>query len=137
MSLTIERPPTAGAPPELPPYLRKRRGGPERRVVILPDMRLIMHQSVVGSAVDDWQTVIYQWMVRITGAENIFSPEATWEGAHISTRRYRRWLETYETPDGIPPHIQFAGRMPHTPPPAPPDPTLFERWKAYAQETFV
>lgn len=131
MSVTIERPPTAGAPPALPPFLQKRRGGPERRVIILPCLLRIEQRTKLLDSANNWQTIVYQWMTRIVG-ESLWDPEAKWELTHTSTRRYRSWLETYEWKDGIPPHIQFGGAIEA----GQGDPTFYDRWKAYAKEMF-
>lgn len=132
MTLTIERPPVTGAPPELPPFLRKRRGGPERRVIILPDIVRIEQQTKIYDRENNWITIVYQWMDRVIG-ESLFDPASTWECTHTSTRRYRQWLETYEMKDGIAPHIQFGGAIEA----GTGDPTFHPRWVKYAQETFA
>lgn len=118
-------------PPDLPPFLRKRRGGPNRRVLILPDLLRIEQQTTILDREHNWQTTIYQWMVRVTG-ENFWDPEAKWELAHTSMRRYRNWLETYEMVDGIPPHIQFCGAIEA----GERDETFYPRWREYAKELF-
>ena len=128
----IERPPAVGAPPQLPPSLRRRRGGPERRTIILPNLFRAESATKIRDLENNWITIIYQWMDRVTG-ESVFDLAATWECAHISTRRYRQWLETYQHENGIPPHIGFGGAIMS----GEGDPTFYPRWQAYARETFV
>lgn len=133
MVAVIDKPPiVGGAPPELPPFLRKRRSGPERRQIIMPDMIRLEQQTNLMDQENNWQTTIYQWMVRITG-ESIWDVDAKWELAHTSMRRYRQWLETYEFIDGIPPHVQFGGAIEA----GTGDPTFYPRWREYAKEMFA
>lgn len=122
----------ATCPPILPPFLRGRRDEPERRIIILPDIIRIEDSESLYDHSNNWITTIYHWMNRVTG-ECMFSPDARWECAHTSSRRYRQWLETYETKDNIPPHIQFGGAIKS----GSGDPTFHSRWLAYARETFA
>lgn len=111
-------------PPELPPYLR----GPERRrpnIFIVPDIR--MCETRTRTQHDNCWTVHYVWMNRVWGFYEKF------EVAHVNSRRYRQWLETYEMKDGIPPHIQFGGAVVA----GEGDPEFYNRWAAYARETFA
>jgi hypothetical protein len=112
------------APPILPPYLR----GPERRregVFIVPDIRLVETQTRTRH--DNTWTIHYVWMNRVWGFFDKL------EIAHVNSRLYRQWLETYEMKNGIPPHIQFGGAVVA----GSGDPDFHTRWVAYAQEAFV
>ncbi len=130
--LLEERPKLSGQPPVLPPFLRKR-GGPERRVVILPDITRIEGATHLRDYENNWITIVYEWMNRVTTSDSILSPNSRWETAHTSMRRYRQWLEIYEAKDGLPPHIQFGGAIEA----GEGDPTFYSRWQAYAREMFV
>jgi hypothetical protein len=125
MTLTIDRPPTTGTP-DLPPFLRKK--GPERgRWIIMPDIRLAGCSHQFHSTENNWITVCYTHMIRFRGV---------FEDLEMSTiyhRRYRNWLETYECPDGIPPHIAFGGAIVA----GEADPTFKPRWNEYARLHFV
>jgi hypothetical protein len=125
--MTIERPPTSSVPPELPPFLTKRRGGGRPRRIIMPSMMHVEQVMRLPDREENWYTLIYRWMMRWDLEANEAELTVT------STRRYRQWLETYETDDGIPPHICFGGAIEA----GAPDPTFHSRWKKYAQETFV
>ena len=118
--------------PPLPPYLTRRRGGPERRTIILPDISRVETSIKIYDRQNNWITTIYQWMNRVVG-EGIFDPQSKWWTAHICTRAYRNWLQTYETKDGIPPHISFGGAIEA----GERDITFKDRWTDYARETFV
>jgi len=132
MTITIGRPIIISAePPELPPFLQRKRG-PGRRVVILPDILRIENQTRIFDRKSNWITIVYHWMNRVTG-ESIFDPATKWETTHTSTRRYRQWLETYHTDDGIPPHISFGGAIEA----GERDETFHCRWQDYARETFA
>jgi hypothetical protein len=128
--LVVDKPPITGAPPILPPFLTPDKR-PERRIIILPDLCRIESQQVLKDFTHNWQTCISQWMMRITNG-SVLEGSGTWEFAHTHTRRYRQWLETYETPDGIPPHIQFGGAIEA----GERDTTFYPRWCAWAKETF-
>ena len=129
MTLVLEREPTTGSP-ILPPYLRKK--GPERRrVIILPDIIRIEQATDVFDHQNNWKTTVYQWMDRIIG-DSVFDPTATWQCAHITTRTYRQWLETYDTENGLPPHISFGGCIVA----GEADLTFYPRWLEYAKATF-
>lgn len=131
MTALLDKPPVCGAPPPLPPFLR-RRGRPERRTIIIPDIIRIEHATHLRDYENNWITIIYQWMNRVRGG-GLFDPDSRWECAHTSTRRYRQWLETYETDDRIPPHISFGGAIEA----GQGDPTFYPRWQEYARETFA
>lgn len=117
-------------PPNLPPYF-KRRDEPERRIRIVPSILRMEYSSRIRDYKNNWTTIVYYWMDRIEG-KSIFNP-TSWNTAHISTRLYKQWLETYSFKDGIPPHIQFGGAIES----GKGDPTFYQRWKEYAKETFV
>lgn len=110
-------------PPELPPYLQKK--GPERGgYIILPD--LCRADVFNKTQHDNCWTIHYVWMMRVWGHfEKI-------ERTHVNSRVYKRWLETYTPDHNIPPHIQFGGAIVA----GEPDPEFYNRWVAYAQETF-
>ena len=57
-----------------------------------------------------------------------------WEVAHVNSRRYRAWLESYDlnARGGVPPHIEFGGAVVS----GAADPTFKDRWTVYALETF-
>jgi len=124
----LDKPPvTGGDLPPLPPYLQpKRRGGGGRRV-ILPCLMRAHLTLVVPDRRFNWVTIVYHYMTRWDFDEGIV------ETAIVPTRRYRNWLQTYETDDGVPPHVAFGGKIE----PSDPDPTMFERWQRYAKEQFV
>ncbi len=126
----IDRPPIVGSPP-LPPMLQKRRGGPERRTIILPDIFRAEVCTRIRDTENNWITLVYQWMNRIVG-EGVFDPDSRWQFAHTSMRRYHQWLETYHSDDGIPPHISFGGAIVA----GERDETFHSRWQQYARETF-
>lgn len=122
---------SATEPPELPPFLR-RRGEPRREVIIIPDIWYAEQVMRIHDHENNWITLIYGWMNRVSGG-GILCPDSRWEGAHVSTRRYRNWLETYETKSGIPPHIGFGGAIEA----GTGDPTFYSRWQDYARGTFA
>lgn len=110
-------------PPALPPFLEGKRE-PRREYVIMPDIRNVEIQSKTQH--ENCWTIHYVWMMRMYGAfERI-------EVAHVNSRRYRQWLETYPMPDGIPPHIAFGGAIV----PGEGDPEFYNKWKEYARRTF-
>lgn len=118
------RPAAPGTLPPLPPYLqpRKRRG----RYAIVPD--IARGEVRTKTRENNCWTIHYVWMVRIELSSG------TVEGpVHVNTRAYRNWLETYEPPHGIPPHICFGGAVESV---GEADPTFHDRWVAYAKETF-
>lgn len=128
MDDVIDKPPIdAGKPPELPPYLRhKRRGnGPIR---ILPSLGHASLRSKTMDADRTWWTLHFIWMIRVN-VETGFV-----EGpVHRDSRQYRNWMETYDPPEGVPPHVVFGGAVN----PGPPDPTFHSRWVEYVKEHFV
>jgi hypothetical protein len=127
--LTIDRPPTVGNLPPLPPYLQSKRR-PGRGVIITPDI-LLMHQSQkITDINNNWITIVHNWMNRIQGS--LFDTDCKIEIAHSHSRRYHQWLETYEMTDGIPPHIQYGGCIES----GKGDPTFLPRWTQWAKETF-
>lgn len=122
----------SGEPPQLPPYLRKRGGGGGRRILIIPNLLCIQRQTVIPDPVNNWTTVIYQWMDRLM--TSIDEPTDTRiELANINTRVYRQWLETYTTSDGVPPHIHFGGAIKG----GLGDKSVYPRWCEYARSTFI
>lgn len=127
----LNKPPIS-APPDLPPFLTKKKGPERRRIIIIPDLRFMegTYQKVYDHE-NNWITIIYAYMNRVIG-EGIFDPSAHWEFANVHTRRYRMWLETYEMKNGIPPHISFGGAIES----GQGDPTFLSRWQDYARETF-
>src|ERR1700741_5558785 len=111
-------------PPQLPPILRDSDKRPERDYVIAPD--IMCCEIVTKTQHDNCYTLHYVWMSRIWGAfEKI-------EIAHVNSRTYRQWLDTYDMPNGIPPHIQFGGAVVA----GARDPTFHARWVAYVRKTF-
>lgn len=126
----IDKPPVSGGLPPLPPFLKPRRK-PERRVVILPAISFITCQKLIKDFENNWQTVVYEYVDRITG-ESIFDPNVIVETAYSHSRQYRQWLETYELKEGIPPHVQFGGAIES----GQPDPTFYPRWRDWASKYF-
>lgn len=124
MNDTIDRkPPTISAdPPELPPYLRKRRKG-NGRFIIVPDLRRL---DMTLTRFDNMWTVHFFWMVRL----DLVSGECI--RTHVNTRLYRSWLETYETNTGVPPHIACGGPVA----PIDLDVETINRWVQYVRKTF-
>lgn len=123
--LLKEPPVVSGDPPELPPYLqRRRRGNGPLRIMPSP-----WHAAICDRTQwDNCWTLHYRWMVRYHLEEGLM------EGpVHVNTRIYRRWLETYEFENDIPPHVRFGGAVD---PLGEPDPEFFNKWVKYAQEMF-
>ena len=124
-TITID-PPIAGGLPPLPPFLQpKRRDG--GRWIILPDICRLDATDTVFDRNNNWKTDIYRYMSKFDTETKTFI-----DLAHTSTRKYRQWLETYQTEDGIPPHISFGGAIVA----GKGDPTFHSRWKEYALATF-
>jgi hypothetical protein len=122
----LERPPVDTTPPALPPFFR-RKGGPDRKRIILPDIaRADISSKTLHEGV--W-TIHWVWMARWDMSSGHY------EVAHVNTRRYRQWLdEDYDQPsNGIPPHIQFGGARIPTPD-QPKD--IYTPWVAYAKKAF-
>lgn len=128
--LVIDKPPVAGSPPILPPYLRPKEH-PERKTIIIPDLCRLGSAQLLKDYKNNWQTEIHIWMIRVQG-EGMFDAGARWEMAHTQSRRYRQWLETYKTSNGVPPHINFGGAIEA----GEGDPTFYPRWVEWATETF-
>ena len=127
MDDVIDKPPVDGAPPELPPYLhRKRRGnGPIR---IMPSVAHVHLRSKTIDHNREWWTLHYIWMIKVNIETGYM------EGpVHRDSRTYRKWLETYDPPKGIPPHILFGGPVTAREP----DPTSYARWIDHVKEHFV
>lgn len=131
MENVIDRPPTDTTPPALPPFLTHKRGPERRRVFIVPDICRAEQRTRLFDPTNNWITIVYQWMVRIEG-DSVGDPAAEWELAHTSMRRYRQWLETYETDNGLAPNIQFGGGIRS----GLADPTFYGRWLEHAKKTF-
>ena len=112
-------------PPALPPILGGGDRRPRREVRIMPDFT--MAECRTKTRHDNCWTLHYVWMVRFEG----FFEKL--QVAHVNSRVYRRWLETYPMPDGIPPHIAFGGAVEA----GKPDPDFYNKWKAYARRTFA
>lgn len=112
---------------DLPPFLK----GPERRkprFYILPDITRVETRSLTQA--DNCWTIHYVWMTRVN------TDTGEWEAAHVNTRRYKQWLDTYECPTGekiIPPHIAFGGAVEPIPGG---DPEFYNKWLKYARKTF-
>lgn len=135
--LVIDKPPLVTDPPILPPYLRKK-GGPGKRVVIVPDLIRVEQSHEIFDHENNWQTTIYHWMNRITvfGEGSFIDPstKSTWEVAHSQSRCYRQWLENYDLTqyDGIVPHVQFGGAIKT----GESDPEFYYRWCQWAKKFF-
>lgn len=114
-----------GLPP-LPPFLQPKRR-PHGRYIIVPDISRGECRDRLSSYDNNWYTLVYRWMIRIE------AESGQMEFAHTATRRYRAWLETYQTDTGIAPHIAFGGAIEA----GEGDPTFHGRWIAYARELFV
>ena len=128
--LVIDKPILSSVPPELPPYL-KRKGEPRRRVIIMPSLEPGRGSTqLIKDFNNNWQTVVHNHMIRITHVEG---QEDVVEFAHSHSRRYRDWLSTYETTNGVPPHIMFSGCIES----GQGDPTFKSRWEAWAREMFA
>lgn len=114
----LERPPTV-----LPPRGEGDRR-PRREWIIMPDIR---HCEIrTKTQHNNCWTIHYVWMNKFHGMfEDL-------QIAHVNSRRYRQWLDTYDMPDGIPPHIQFGGAVVS----GTGDPKFHSRWVEYVQRTF-
>jgi hypothetical protein len=124
MQDVLERDPVMASPPSLPPYLQRRKG-PERRWIVLPD---ISRCHVTTRTVHDGvYTIHYVWMARWD------LDRGDYEIAHVNTRKYRQWLDTFETDDKVPPHIQFGGAV-TADPENPQD--IYTPWVEHARRTF-
>lgn len=117
--LLLEKPPTL--PPIFDPGPRRDRDRP----IIMPDIMRCELRSKTQH--DNCWTIHYVWMDRVWG----FFDRV--EVAHVNSRAYRAWLDTYPMPDGIPPHISFGGAVVA----GERDPEFYNRWKAYARRTFA
>lgn len=111
------------SPPDLPPFLTpKRRGRGEW--IIMPD--IVGGETATRTQENNTWTYHYVWMVRM------HTETGQIQRAHVNTRLYKSWLETYEMWDNIPPHIQFGGAVEA----GESDPEFYNKWIKYAQETF-
>lgn len=120
----LDRPPIDSEPPELPPFLRKRRGG-GGQWLIMPSIIHLDAFHLMRDTQNNWQTAVYLWMVK-------WRPESgEMYLAHSHSRKYRQWLETYDYE--VLPHIVFAGALESREA----DPTFFPRWVEWAKEYFA
>lgn len=118
----LDRSPVS-APPVVPPSSNGD-PRPRRGVFIMPD--IIRCEIRNKTQHENCWTIHYVWMMRVHGEfERV-------EIAHVNSRVYRQWLDSYPMPDGIPPHIQFGGAVVS----GAPDPTFKDRWASYARRVF-
>jgi hypothetical protein len=128
--LVIDKPGSPTNLPPLPPFLRGK-PRPERGVYIIPDIIRIEQSQEIMDHQNNWITTIYSWMNRVHG-NILFDDNFKLEIAHAHSRTYRQWLETYETKNGVPPHISFSGCIKS----GQHDPSFYTRWTEWARETF-
>lgn len=100
----------------------------KQRYIIMPDITKC--ERCTKTQHDNAYTLHYEWMCRV----DVLTDVPNFEVTHVNTKRYREWLVDYHTETGLPPHIQFGGGVKSIPGG---DPTFYDRWLAYARETFV